>query len=80
MGTMIFMAYWQDYSAVLVFQPSHPTMAAAMYYLRNQAHSLGLATPAYFAGIILTALPVAILFLCFNKEIMKNMTIGGLKG
>lgn len=80
LGTMIFMAYWQDYSNILIFQPSHPTMSAAMYYLRNQAHSLGLNTPSYFAGIIITALPVAILFICFNKDIMKNMTIGGLKG
>lgn len=79
-ATMKFMAYWQDYSAVLIYLPSHPTMSAAMYYLRNQAHSLGLNTPSYFAGIILTAIPVAILFICFNKDIMKNMTIGGLKG
>ena len=34
----------------------------------------------YFAGIFISILPVAVLFIVFNKEIMENVSIGGMKG
>lgn len=75
-----FIGAWNNYSDVLVYQKSHPTLASALYTLRDQAFYLGLQTPTYFAGIFMAIVPVGLLFVIFNKQIMENMTIGGIKG
>ena len=80
LGIMQLIAYWNDYQNVLVFLKSSPTLSSALYTIKEQAFNLGLQTPSYFAGIFLSILPVAILFIAFNKEIMENVSIGGLKG
>ena len=80
LGIMQLIAYWNDYQNVLVFLKSYPTLSSALYTIKEQAFNLGLQTPSYFAGIFLSILPVAILFIAFNKEIMENVSIGGLKG
>lgn len=80
LAIMQLIAYWNDYGSVILYLSSHPTLASALYYLRNQMFYLGLQTPSYFAGILISVLPVAILFIIFNKQIMENVSIGGLKG
>jgi ABC-type maltose transport system permease subunit len=36
--------------------------------------------PLFFAAIILTMLPIILVFILFNKTIMENTSVGGLKG
>ena len=38
------------------------------------------ATPKKLAGILIMAVPILIVFGIFNKKIMSNMSIGGIKG
>ena len=80
LAIMQFIACWNDYQTVIIYLKSYPTLSGALYTLKDQAFNLGLQTPQYFAGIILSVLPVAILFLVFNKQIMENVSVGGLKG
>lgn len=80
LAIMQFIACWNDYQNVIIYLKSYPTLSGALYTLKDQAFNLGLQTPQYFAGIILSVLPVAILFLVFNKQIMENVSVGGLKG
>lgn len=76
---MIFIATWNDYSTPLIYLPNHLTLGAGLYrYKIIAAYTLN--TPVYFAGIFLSALPAAVLFITFNKTLMENLTIGGLKG
>lgn len=75
-----FIGAWNNYSDVLLYQKSHPTLSSALYTLRDQAFYLGLQTPTFFAGIFMAIVPVGLLFVIFNKQIMENMTVGGLKG
>ena len=77
---MTFISYWNDYEGVIIYLKSYPTLSSVLYTIREQAFTLGLSTPEYFAGIIIAVSPVAILFILFNKQIMENVTIGGLKG
>lgn len=79
-GAMDIIAFWNDYSTVLVYQKTHPTLSSALYVLRSQAFYLGLQTPTYFAGVFLSIIPVVVIFIMFSKQIMENMTIGGIKG
>jgi ABC-type glycerol-3-phosphate transport system permease component len=38
------------------------------------------ATPRKLAGILIMAVPILIVFGIFNKKIMSNMSVGGIKG
>ena len=80
LAIMQFISYWNDYQNVIIYLKSYPTLSGALYNLKSQAFNLGLQTPQYFAGIFISALPVALLFIIFNKQIMENVSIGGLKG
>ncbi len=77
---MNFIAYWNDYQNCIIYLRSYPTLSGALYNLQSQAFQLGLQTPTYFAGIFITIIPAAALFLIFNKQIMENVSLGGLKG
>lgn len=80
LAIMQFISYWNDYQNVIIYLKSYPTLSGALYNLKSQAFNLGLQTPQYFAGIFISILPVALLFIIFNKQIMENVSIGGLKG
>lgn len=80
LAIMQLIAYWNDYQNVIIYLQSYPTLSGALYNLKSQAFNLGLQTPAYFAGILISVIPVATLFIIFNKQIMENVSVGGLKG
>lgn len=80
LAIMQLIAYWNDYQNVIIYLQSYPTLSGALYNLKSQAFNLGLQTPAYFAGILISVIPVAALFIIFNKQIMENVSVGGLKG
>ena len=73
-----FITKWNDYSTPMVFMSEYPTLALGLYDFANSRDYQG--APIYFAGLFVAALPVATLFLIFNKQLMTNLTIGGIKG
>ena len=70
---------WNDYSTPMMYLPSHPTVASGIYTLTN-TFQRDANWPALFAALILSFVPVLILFAIFSDRIMKNFSIGGLKG
>lgn len=77
-----FIAFWNDYQTPMIYWPSSPVMAYGMYYIvRVTRGQDGLnSTPVQLSSMILVAVPILILFGLFNKKIMSNMSIGGVKG
>lgn len=72
-----FIGCWNDYMTVLLYLPDYPTVAAGLQrsnFLREGN------MPAYFAGLVLSVVPVIVVFSCCSDTIMKNFTMGGLKG
>lgn len=75
----ILIGVWNDFTTPLLYLDNYPTLASGLYrYKIVAAYTLN--TPVYFAGILLSALPMAALFITFNKTLMQNLTIGGIKG
>ncbi len=76
-----FIQYWNDYSTLLVYAPSHPTIAYGLYRIMTDptGSSDRGSTPVQMAGCILIVLPTMILFLIFRDKLMGNLTIGGVK-
>lgn len=70
---------WNDYSSPILFLPHYPTLSSGLYQYESSMTRL-LNMPVYFAGVILSALPVLALFILFQDTIMNNVTAGGLKG
>ena len=62
-----------------MFLPDYPTVASGIYNFQvtnQRADDM----PTLFAGLVLSFVPVLILFAIFSDRIMKNFSIGGLKG
>lgn len=74
-----FIAAWNDYTSVLLYLPDFPTLASGLYKIELSI-TRGGNYPIYFAGILLSLVPVLVLFTCCSNVIMKNLSVGGLKG
>lgn len=73
-----FIALWNDYMIPMVFWPSRPTAALGMFiYSKN---NLVNSIPDQMSGCMIFVFPILVLFLLFQKKMMGNLTIGGLKG
>lgn len=73
-----FIGNWNDYSTMLVYMESYPTLSSGLYLFEASRTYAG--PPVYFAAIFISAIPAVTLFLIFNKSLVQNLTIGGLKG
>ncbi|MDE7295706.1 MAG: carbohydrate ABC transporter permease [Clostridia bacterium] len=70
---------WNDYSTPAIFLPSLTTLAVGLDEIKTAAMQQ-MDYPAMFAAVMITVLPMLVLFACFQKTIMENTIIGGLKG
>ncbi len=79
-----FIQTWNDYQTPLLYYPNHPTLAwAVIRVTRNTGGEfkgpLYQGLQAQIAGCMVLAIPIFILFVVFNKMLMGNLTMGGLK-
>lgn len=76
---MSFIGGWNDYMTPILYLPSFPTVASGMYLVSNTLQRTG-RSPIYFAGLVISMIPVLILFAAFGNKMMNSVSIGGLKG
>lgn len=78
-GLLTFISCWNDYATTLLYLPDYPTLMSGLYrYKTVSIYTLD--QSVYFAGVFLSSLPIVVLFIAFNKTLMENMSIGGIKG
>lgn len=71
-------AYWNDYSTPRLFLPrGSTTLAVGLEMLQNES---GGNYPRIFASMIISIIPVLIIYLIFQKKIIESTNAGGLKG
>ncbi len=57
----------------------YPNLAYGVYaFSENQKYTANM--PGLFAGVIITLIPVLILFFVFQNTIMEKVHMGGIKG
>ena len=78
-GVMSAISTWNDYLTPFLYLENQPTLAYGIYYFEKDIQ-FTYNYPVLFAGILLSAVPVLIIFMCFQKTIMENTVAGGLKG
>ena len=69
--------HWNEYYQFLMYLPSWPTVATGMYSISIQNT---IQKPLYYSGLIISIIPVFILYGLMAEKMMKNLSIGGLKG
>ena len=69
---------WNDYMTALLYLPNMPTLATGIYMFRTEmtyrAHM-----EILMAATVLSAIPPLILYVIFNKTMLTNLSIGGVK-
>ena len=78
---LIFVACWNDYSTPLLFLKSYPNVALGLYYVASRPSNIDRAgePPVQMAAVTLSMIPVVIMFLLFRKQLIGNISMGGLK-
>lgn len=79
LAILAFIGNWNNYMDILLYMPDYPTLASGLYVI-SQSEVGRDYRPVYFAGLVYTLIPVLVIFCCFSNVIMKNLSIGGLKG
>lgn len=75
-----FIGFWNDYQVPLLYMPSYPTVAYGMYIMANTRENNLSSVPMRMTGAMLMFIPIFTLFLIFQKRLLGNLTIGGIKG
>ena len=75
-----FIGPFMDYllPKVLLTSPESYTLAAGLFTLINDFRTLN--QPAFAAGGLLTAIPIVILFIALQKELVSGLSQGSVKG
>ena len=80
-GILSLIGLWNDYLTPSIYLEGRPTISYGIYIMQTSILNGGSADyPLFFAMILITVLPILIIFMIFNKTIMENTTVGGLKG
>ncbi len=79
LSIILFIQSWNEYMTQLLYLPSYPTLAAGIYRIKRDSIRDG-DMPYYFAGLMIATIPVIVVFSCCSDIIMKNFSVGGLKG
>ncbi len=75
---MQFITAWNDYESTAAYMSAYPNLAYGTYMVSEAGKNAG-NTPQLFAGVMLSLLPILILFVAFQNTIMEKVYLGGLK-
>ena len=71
---------WNDYFNVYLFAPLKATVAVGLNYVQGAISGGRVGYPHLFALIILSMIPILVIFVLFQRTIMDKMAMGGIKG
>ena len=73
-----FIGVWNGYESQYLYLPGHKTLSVGIKEISDAAELTG-DYPAIFAIIVVTMIPILILFILFQKKIMRISLGGGIK-
>lgn len=75
-----FIGFWNEYQVPLMFMPRYPTIAIGLFHMANMKEN-GMSTiPMRMTAAMLVFIPIFVIFLVFQKRLLGNLTMGGIKG
>lgn len=82
-----FIALWNDWQATMLYLPTHPTLARAVYEMSLAKSDIGTgmekfllqSVPCKITASMILAVPITIIFIIFRNKLMGNVSMGGIK-
>lgn len=75
---LIWMAEWNNYASAVLYLNKLPTLSAGIYLFQTEATNMGRFDILYLAYFV-TCIPPLVIFAFFNKILMSNISLGGIK-
>ena len=75
---LCFLGFWNEYWYASLFYDQHPTLAVGLTHISVTATGTG-NYPLLFAAMLVTIVPVLLLFAIFQRQMLGNLSGGGLK-
>ena len=75
-----FAGQWNDYTRPQVYLTNYPNLAYGLYLFEDKANWEANAKGMYFASIVICAIPPVIIYTLSQNLIIKNISVGGIKG
>ena len=76
-----FVHFWNDYQTPLLYMSSFPTVAYGLFKLTRPGVLGKIANvPSLLTATMLVVFPILVLFIAFQKRLLGNLTVGGVKG
>lgn len=75
-----FVGKWNDYSTAQIYLNKYPNLAFGAYQFEDAARRLPNAKGVYYAVLFVVALPGVLIYVFSQNFIMKNVSVGGIKG
>lgn len=75
-----FVARWNDYATAQISLNKYPSLAYGMFLYQLNTNWSKSGKVTYYAALIMTAIPGVLLYALFQNVIIKNVSVGGLKG
>ncbi len=75
-----FVFFWNDYTAVNMYMPTHPTLSYSIFWMvyKNTNWEFN-RVPIKVAACMILAIPMLVIFVVLRDKLMGNMTLGGIK-
>lgn len=77
---MNFVTMWNDYANSQINLNKYPNLAYGLYLFNLKSSYLSNAKGVYYAALILTAIPGVLIYALSQNVILKNVSVGGIKG
>ena len=71
---------WNNYNISLLYMRKYPTLAFGLYEFQREAAFGSTGDTVYLAAAVMSMIPVFAVFAAFQKTIMNNVSVGGIKG
>lgn len=70
---------WNEYMVMILYMPSYPTISSSLYFISDSLQRSN-NMPVYYCALVLSMLPIILIYAIFAEKMMTNISIGGLKG
>ncbi len=75
-----FTVRWNDFTTSQLYLKDYSNLAYGLYVFETDSSWAANTKGVYFASLVMTAVPAILLYAVFQNLIIKNISVGGLKG
>lgn len=75
-----FIGFWNDANMSMIYMPDIPTVAYGLFRFQFSTGQESSSITVQLAGCTIVMFPIFVLYMCFKKQLIGNIAIGGIKG